>query len=216
LHYSNLELQSSEVSSIIKLLADRLIQIYRHESEENWPWFESYLTYANSVLPEALLCAWKETGDAFYKEVAKTSFDFLLSLTFNDRGIKLVSNKSWLHKGHKPEEFGEQPIDVAYTILALDRFYEVFGDIAYLEKAQVAFNWFLGSNHLSQIIYNPCTGGCYDGLEQTHVNLNQGAESTVSYLIARLTIENQHKKISVRTNESHLFSEKKPKTLLIS
>lgn len=216
LHYSNLELQSAEVSSLIQLLADRLIQIYRHESEENWPWFESYLTYANSVLPEALLCAWKETGDGFYKQVAKTAFDFLVSLTFNDLGIKLVSNKSWLHKGHKPEEFGEQPIDVAYTILALDRFYEVFGDISYLEKAQTAFNWFLGNNHLSQIIYNPCTGGCYDGLEQTHVNLNQGAESTVSYLIARLTIENQHKKISVRTDESYLLSDKKSHTLSIS
>ena len=52
-----------------------------------------------------------------------------------------------------------------------------------------AFNWFLGNNRLHQIIYNPCTGGCYDGLEETHVNLNQGAESTVSYLMARLTME---------------------------
>jgi hypothetical protein len=53
----------------------------------------------------------------------------------------------------------------------------------------IAFNWFLGANHLHQIIYNPQTGGCYDGLEENHVNLNQGAESTVSYLLARLTIE---------------------------
>ena len=52
-----------------------------------------------------------------------------------------------------------------------------------------SFNWFLGNNHLHQIIYNPCTGGCYDGLEENYVNLNQGAESTVSYLMARLTIE---------------------------
>ncbi len=51
---------------------------------------------------------------------------------------------------------------------------------------EVAFNWFLGKNHLHQIIYNPCTGGCYDGLEEKHINLNQGAESTVSYLMARL------------------------------
>jgi len=54
---------------------------------------------------------------------------------------------------------------------------------------QIAFNWFLGNNHLHQIIYNPCTGGCYDGLEDSYINLNQGAESTVSYLMARLTIE---------------------------
>jgi hypothetical protein len=54
-----------------------------------------------------------------------------------------------------------------------------------------AFNWFLGNNHLHQIIYNPCTGGCYDGLEETQVNLNQGAESTLCYLLARLTMEVQ-------------------------
>jgi hypothetical protein len=65
----------------------------------------------------------------------------------------------------------------------------VFMDENYHQKMEVAFNWFLGNNRLQQIIYNPCTGGCYDGLEETHVNLNQGAESTVSYLMARLTIE---------------------------
>lgn len=52
-----------------------------------------------------------------------------------------------------------------------------------------AFNWFLGNNHLRQIIYNPCTGGCYDGLEDLNVNLNQGAESTLSYLMARMSVE---------------------------
>jgi len=56
-------------------------------------------------------------------------------------------------------------------------------------KMKTAFNWFLGNNRLHQIIYNPCTGGCYDGLEETHVNLNQGAESSISYLMARLTVE---------------------------
>ncbi|MEO6175822.1 MAG: hypothetical protein ABIP27_11795 [Flavobacterium circumlabens] len=54
---------------------------------------------------------------------------------------------------------------------------------------EIAFSWFLGNNHLNQIIYNPCTGGCYDGLEENYINLNQGAESTVSYLMARLTME---------------------------
>jgi hypothetical protein len=73
--------------------------------------------------------------------------------------------------------------------MTLSRFYDVFRKTEYYEKMEIAFNWFLGNNRLHQIIYNPCTGGCYDGLEETHVNLNQGAESTVSYLMARLTIE---------------------------
>lgn len=78
---------------------------------------------------------------------------------------------------------------MAYTILTLDRFYNVFGDEKYYNKMAIAFNWFLGQNRLHQIIYNPCTGGCYDGLEEKYVNLNQGAESTISYLLARLTME---------------------------
>jgi hypothetical protein len=79
---------------------------------------------------------------------------------------------------------------VAYTILALNTFFNIKNDKAYLDKMKTAFNWFLGENHLHQIIYNPVTGGCYDGLEEHQVNLNQGAESTVSYLLARLTLEN--------------------------
>ena len=84
---------------------------------------------------------------------------------------------------------GEQPIDVAYTILALSKFYDVFNEEHYLIKIKIPFDWYLGQNHLNQIIYNPCTGGCYDGLEDNYVNLNQGAESAVSYLMARLTVE---------------------------
>jgi len=177
---------------LIKQLSNRLIQMYRHESGTEWKWFESYLTYANSILPEALLCAWLATGEPLYKDIAKSSFDFLLSKIFTPDSIRVISNKSWMHRGDKAEVVptgGEQPIDVAYTILALSKFYDVFAEADYFDKMETSFNWFLGNNDLSQIIYNPCTGGCYDGLEEHNVNLNQGAESTVSYLMARLTIE---------------------------
>jgi hypothetical protein len=73
--------------------------------------------------------------------------------------------------------------------LALSKFAIAFENPEYTRKMKLAFSWFLGNNHLHQIIYNPCTGGCYDGLEDTYINLNQGAESTVSYLMARLSIE---------------------------
>ncbi len=189
LYYANLKSKSPEYTALIKTFADRLVQMYRHEAEHNWQWFESYLTYGNSILPEAMLCAYLETGNMIYRQIAKDSFDFLLSLTFNEQGIKVISNKSWLQKGEEAAPHGEQPIDVAYTILALDKFYNVFREADYAQKMTSAFNWFLGKNHLNQIIYNPCTGGCYDGLEDTHVNLNQGSESTLSYLMARLTIE---------------------------
>lgn len=192
LYYRNIKSKLMQDMLLITRLANRLVQMYRHETDEEWAWFESYLTYGNSILPEAMLCAWMATGEPIYKEIAKSSFDFLLSKIFTESRIKVISNKGWLHKGEESiQEIigGEQPIDIAYTILALSKFYVVFRDGSYKHKMQVAFNWFLGNNHLHQIIYNPCTGGCYDGLEDNYINLNQGAESTVSYLMARLTLE---------------------------
>lgn len=188
---------------IIRKLADRLVQMYKHEANDEWKWFESYLTYANGVLPEALLCAWSITGELIFKEVAQSSFDFLLSKTFRGSGIKVISNKGWLRSGDRSVEArsGEQPIDVAYTILALNHFFEVFKDKEYFIKMRLAFDWFLGSNHLHQIIYNPCTGGCYDGLEDSYVNLNQGAESTVSYLMARITVDPEFRRNKNQKNE---------------
>lgn len=197
-YYSNLKNKLPQNIVVIKELANRLVQMYRHESDKKWAWFESYLTYGNSILPEALLCAWLATGDAVYKKIAKSSFDFLLSKIFRENRINVVSNKGWLHKEKESIPIplgGEQPIDVAYTILALSKFYDVFKEDDYLNKIEIAFSWFLGNNHLQQIIYNPCTGGCYDGLEDTYINLNQGAESTVSYLMARLTVQKTFKKI---------------------
>lgn len=193
LYYRNRKNGSQQDRLLIKELADRIVQMYRHEADKDWKWFESYLSYANSILPEAMLCAWLSTGEIVYKEIARSSFDFLLAKIFQGKNIKVISNKSRLHKDEKPENmegWGEQPIDVAYTILALRKFYDVFREESYLHKMVRSFDWFLGSNHLHQVIYNPCTGGCYDGLEENYVNLNQGAESTVSYLMARLTIEN--------------------------
>jgi glycosyltransferase involved in cell wall biosynthesis len=195
---------------LIKIFADRLVQMYRHECTDNWLWFENCLTYGNSCLPESLLCAYLITNNIVYKNIAKDSFDFLLSKIFIGNKISVISNKGWCFKNQAPtnEIGGEQPIDVAYTIVALEKFYSVFQKNEYKRKMVIAFNWFLGENHLHQIVYNPCTGGCYDGLEEKSVNLNQGAESTLSYLIARLAIH--------RNYESKTPNDCLSKSLLIS
>lgn len=218
MYYYHTSYPSLPTISLIQKLANRLVQMYRHESGPEWQWFESYLTYANSILPEAMLCAWLATGEPLYKEIAGASFDFLLSKIFRKNSINVISNKGWLHKNNKtdaPAIGGEQPIDVAYTIIALGKFYDVFKDKAYLDKMEISFSWFLGNNHLHQVIYNPCTGGCYDGLEENCVNLNQGAESTVSYLMAKLTVEKSllHKAVlnftaapGLRLNRSFQFA----------
>jgi hypothetical protein len=190
LYYYQHTMKSTEKLLLIKTFANRLVQMYKHESEPGWEWFEGYLTYANSILPEAMLYSWLLTGDVSCKESAITSMKFLLSHIFKGNGIEVISNRKWFKKGEIRGQFGEQPIDVAYTIMTLSKFYDVFADDDYRDKMQRAFNWFLGENRLHQIVYNPCTGGCYDGLEESSVNLNQGAESTISYLMARLTIEN--------------------------
>ena len=204
LYYYQRTIKSSENFDLTKTLATRLVQMFRHESTEKWNWFEGYLTYANSILPEAMLYAWLLTRDKVYKDIAASTFDFLLKQIFNENGIEVISNRSWLQKGQKAGRYGEQPIDVAYTIMTLNKFFEVFKDEKYRLKMETAFNWFLGNNRLHQIVYNPCTGGCYDGLEESHVNLNQGAESTVSYLMARLTIEKHRSK----QNPSRVLLEK--------
>ncbi|HEY6142699.1 MAG TPA: glycosyltransferase [Flavobacterium sp.] len=196
IYYSNLRNNSVENVSLIRHLADKLVQMYKHEAKENWQWFEGYLTYANSILPEAMLCAYLTSGETLYKEIAKESFDFLLSKIYRNNTIRVISNKGWLANDEElnhEKVGGEQPIDISYTIIALRKFYDIFNDEDYLEKMEIGFSWFLGNNHLNQIIYNPCTGGCYDGLEESYVNLNQGAESTVSYLMARLIVEKQLK-----------------------
>lgn len=181
--------QSEEISEVIKLFSGRLVRMYKKASKGSWKWFENILTYANSVLPESMLYAWLLTGETIYSTIAKTSLEFLLSKTFNEDGIEVISNKQWLEKGRRKGHFGEQPIDVAETIMTLSQFYNSYKDSEYRTRMETAFNWFLGMNRLQQIVYNQRTGGCFDGLEEHHVNVNQGAESTLSYLLARLTIE---------------------------
>lgn len=189
LYQYNLAFKSMAIQHLIEVMADRLVQQYEEISSDNWQWFEKYLTYGNSTMPEAMLYAYLATKKPAFKIIAKTTFDFLLSQIFRNGQIKVISNKGWYHMDTVPHEYGEQPIDVAYTIEALDTFYDVFHLPAYRTKMDVAFSWFTGNNHLQQSLYNHATGGCYDGLEDIHINLNQGAESTVCYLMARLTME---------------------------
>ncbi|HEA29189.1 MAG TPA: glycosyltransferase [Leeuwenhoekiella sp.] len=205
LYYHHLETGSACDCTLASELADRLVHMYQHEGKGKWKWFESYMTYGNSILPEALLCAWEMTGTPIYKTIANESFDFLLSKIVIENSIRVISNRGWLHKEKAQEKVipgGEQPIDVAYTIMALSRFHKVFPEAGYLDQLKDAFNWFLGDNHLNQIIYNPRTGGCYDGLEEHNVNLNQGAESTLSYLLSRLVLEENVPKNSNETLET--------------
>lgn len=191
LYHYNEVFNDKNINRIILELADTLIDYYAKNREPQWHWFENSLTYANAIIPEALLFAFYTSNDGIYREIAKESFNFLLDILYEKDHFSVISNRTWYHKDKEVHPFGEQPIDVAYTIIALQEFNHCFKDVKYVEYMKTAFEWYLGKNHLQQIIYNPVSGGCYDGLEQTHVNINQGAESTVTYLMARICIEKE-------------------------
>ena len=196
--------------SLISELADKLVDLYKISAEDSWNWFEDYLTYANGVMPEALILAYDITGSIVYRDVALESLNFLLSQTFEKDQIKVVSNRGWKKRGtKKAKKFGEQPIDVTYTILALNSFYQILGLDRYRDYMEVAYSWFLGNNHLKQIMYDPKTGGGYDGLEEHNINLNQGSESTVCFLIASLVLRKKNIKRKVASLKG-AKSRKKP------
>lgn len=190
---------NADYSTEIEILGDRLQGMYGQTASDTWPWYESYLTYGNSVLPEALLMAWKVTHRKDFKTTAVHSFSFLISILFRDTYLRVIPNNGWLHRGQAWSQLpsgGEQPIDAAYTVLALDTFYRLLQQPEYAKRMETAYRWFLGLNHRGELLYNPKTGGCYDGLEADHVNLNQGAESTLSHLLARQALELHRNKYS--------------------
>ncbi|MBF4516659.1 glycosyltransferase [Flavobacterium sp. ANB] len=194
------------VAAIINKLNAKLLSNYEIHATKDWKWFENYMTYGNGILPESMLYAYLVTNKPIYKKVALESLDFLISKTYNGDNFKVISNNGWYHKDSEPHGYGEQPIDVSYMIQTLNSFYSAFKNPEHKQQMKIAFNWFLGKNHLNQIMYNPVSGGGYDGLEKENVNLNQGAESTVCYLTARLIMEN------LKLSESKVIPLMKAKT----
>ena len=181
---------NGEIAGKISSLSDSLLNYYNEISDKNWQWFEEYLTYANATLPESMLYAWKVTGNVTYRIVAKSTFDFLLSTLFKNEQLYVISNSIWFKKpGGAIKLFGQQPVDVSYIIMTLDLFYREIQEEKYKDYLLIAFGWYLGNNIIDQMVYNPKTGGCYDGIGKKGVNLNQGAESTITYLISRLLME---------------------------
>jgi len=181
--------KDESIRELIGSMAKKLENLYQRHHHETHHWFEPKLTYANAVLPEALFLAAQLTDNINQQKTANQSFRYLLNLLFDDNQFKVISNQTWYAPGQKLSFDGQQPIDVSYTILALSTFYQITKLNAYLLKMKTAFDWYLGNNTLNQIVYNPISGGCLDGLEANEVNINQGAESTVTYLMARNRME---------------------------
>jgi|LauGreDrversion4_2_1035121.scaffolds.fasta_scaffold16154_3 glycosyltransferase involved in cell wall biosynthesis len=181
--------KDAQINEVLQKLASRLAASYRLHHTAAHPWFETKITYGNAVLPEALLLVAQIDGNRNFQQIAMKSFHYLCDLHFENNHFTVISNQTWYEPGMQIATTGEQPIDVAYTILALSTFYELTGNNHYLLQMKKAFDWYLGKNQLSQIVYNPVSGGCLDGIEANEVNINQGAEATTTYLMARNRIE---------------------------
>jgi len=184
---------------LISDMAKYLCSLYEQSSSNFWHWFESNLSYSNSDIPEGLLYAFEITKTEKYKTIAIQSLEFLIANMYHDGMINPISNRSQITKENtdRIDQFGQQPVEIASLIECLEMAYGVTNDPRYYDLLICAFTWFLGNNMLKQIVYNPATGGGHDGIELHGINLNQGAESTLSYLVSLLAVEkllNQPKK----------------------
>ena len=178
----------------LKELADYLLDLFENSKGEGWHWFEDILSYSNGVLPEALFVAYKKTGEDRYLRVARQSLDFLALNSFENGMCVPVGQSGWFRRGGVKEIYDQQPEEVAMLVSVLAQAHAVTGEEKYAEMTKRAFDWFLGNNRLGQMVYDESTGGSYDGVGETHINLNQGAESTIMYLLARLVMEDEMKR----------------------
>lgn len=167
----------------IKEYADSLLNALSDNSIKSWRWFESDLSYNNALLSESLLIAGDCMKNDNYTNQGLLSLQFLISKTFSETYIP-IGHARWYKNKQKRSNYDQQPEDPASMILALASAYNYTGKEHYKKLANKCFSWFLGYNSLNKSLYNSKSGGCYDGLHPDRVNLNQGAESLVSYLMS--------------------------------
>jgi glycosyltransferase involved in cell wall biosynthesis len=180
---------SAETVQAAAKLADRLVEYYEKTSAADWHWFEDILAYANGVMPNSLVDAYELTKNEKYLSIARESLDFLIANSFKENVCIPIGQNGWLKRGKKKYNYDQQPEEAASLVLALKAIYAVTGDKKYARRMRDAFDWFLGNNLLHCVVYDQNSGGCFDGVGEKEVNLNQGAESTIMYLLARLEFE---------------------------
>lgn len=167
------------------MLADRLFAAFQQSTSPDWPWFDDKLTYANATLPHALLLSGRSLGRPAWVEAALDALDWLMTVQSSPAGhFAPVGNQGFYPRGGGLARFDQQPIEAHATVTACIEAYRVTGKDCWREHARRAFEWFLGRNDLGLAICDPATGGCCDGLWGEGTSINQGAESTLAYLLS--------------------------------
>lgn len=185
---------NNELKKIFKTFSSSLVKLYKNNACPGWSWFEGSLTYSNSKLSEALFYAYDLLKNKNYLKVAKSSLNFLESITLGPNYYMPIGQKGWYFKNKQRSYFDQQPEDTAAMVQTEILAYKITKDKKHLYNALKTFRWFLGENYLGLMVYDEVTGGCHDGFGQHSLNFNQGAESTISYAMARLSFEEEKTK----------------------
>jgi hypothetical protein len=167
--------------------AQRLMESYHRARQPDWPWFESRLTYANAVLPHALFLAARRWPNESFLEVGEASFAFLDKESTEENFFCPVGNNGWYRHGGDRARFDQQPIEAAMMADAALTAFGLLGEEKYLATFHRAYAWFHGENRLRQPLVDIRCGACFDGLHASGVNCNQGAESTLAFLLTELS-----------------------------
>ncbi|MEX1269571.1 MAG: glycosyltransferase family 4 protein [Balneolaceae bacterium] len=174
----------SEARRKFEILAMRLFRKFTDNAADDWPWPEEKLTYANAKLPHALLVAGQRLQRSDILQMGLESLEWLLKVQTEKGHFVPVGNSGWFTRGSEKSRFDQQPIEANAMVEACVAAFHTSGDDKWVKGALMCLNWFLGVNDLHLPLYDPETGGCRDGLESDGVNQNQGAESTLAWLLS--------------------------------
>jgi hypothetical protein len=189
--YSKAYPKDTNIKPNIRFFSDLLVKQYNLESSDNWKWFESYMTYANARIPQALISAYNQLGEDKYNKIAKESLDFLTRVQFRDSVFQPVGTREWYHKNGEKAKYDQQPLEASCMVDALTDYGNMSNDKKYFRTAYDVFHWYYGENSEKTSLINNNNFTCYDGLTSKGLNLNQGAESTISYYLAYIKLK-QH------------------------
>jgi glycosyltransferase involved in cell wall biosynthesis len=179
---------ASDIKRQLELAADGLVTQFEENHYPDWLWYEDALTYDNAVLPHAMFAAGLICENKKYISIAEKTCEFLLANTFNGKHFSFIGCNGWYERGGTRASFDQQPIDAAGMVMMLRAAYDATQKDRFLTLQRKAFDWFLGRNDLHIPLYDFRTKGCNDGLMSDGVNMNQGAESTLSFLLSLLAV----------------------------
>ena len=175
----------SLVNQTRETLTSRLMELFERTAQPDWRWFQEDLTYDNAKLPHALILTGRTTGQQAVLERGLQALRWLTELQISEKGhFRSIGTNGFYRRGGMRANFDQQPIEAQAMVSACLEAYRATSDLWWYEQAQRAFDWFIGWNDLGLELCSPKTGGCRDGLHVDRVNRNQGAESTLAFLLS--------------------------------